>query len=814
MGNSALEKHLDDGDTNAVEKEKAEGANGKSSFKENRIISSSDPSKTRKWSFGEREVGTKGAPSAPSSVSDSVSTEPVLPELGWSITSDTRVRKDLRSFRTSAVNTEPVEEDSLRKSEAIPVSGPTREGSLPIRPKMGTVASAAAVIVNFLLFRLLVQLDSFQAVRDDLLLLVQALFLVISSYFAFSSLKLTAQRMILELKQKEIGLFFLLFVGISGLVLATTLRLILNPIQDLLSTSFDSFIIGSACLVCLLDGLKNLRISLWTAGRVAPHCALTEPGVLEGRVEGVGRSHEGIESNSTTVIERKDQTASNLELEEIKLLQERVLHWGTREIGSLLPIDAGAVVPVDAKVVTGSLVVREKMGQAYGTPKMKLPGSFVTATALVLSGEGELEVLRNIDASEPFLLEREANEIFLDPSSSDSFRDSNIGLYGALLLFVAGISGTAAWYSTHSLPAGMEVMSAVLFAVTFLEYLGLRRFLNNFARVELLQKGAFVRGLNSFLSILDCRKVLVDCSKRTDAGFVELKRVDLLDSRYSREALLGVVFSAIAAREEDDLLLSPAILQSLFNEIDPTTLRPVVYESIQRGEGIVYRIDGVRIVFGTEQFLLGHGVQLQATEAGEEECYLLAIHGEPVLRLYLAPSGIRSFERLGRLMRRTGRELLFTSEMDHNSLRSWARLRNIPLESVRSELDKVRYGAELSREPSVLGYATDPRIISIFEENGLCASSVVNQSDFTKPADILFLGNGIDGLTDLFGLLDRFKIVQRWWSLVGWICFLGLTVGAVAGVVPAYGVIFGGAISIILVQYLLKWLSGPASTLR
>lgn len=296
---------------------------------------------------------------------------------------------------------------------------------------------------------------------------------------------------------------------------------------------------------------------------------------------------------------------------------------------------AGDTVVADSKVKKGSVVVQERWLSPVAELRVRDEQDVLFAGSKIVVGEADVSALATTPNSVMSQLIRSVKKAGPQTAAPiDQSKWSNVACFACLCVAASvGIfwneRGVSAVSSTT---LSATVLCSAVFLLIWQSVCDMALSVSQ----ALWRTGVFVKSRAALDRLRKVRHLAV-VRDGTPLGMPKVVGFDVLDDRYDREALAGVLL-ALSGRANDPW--QQAICRYINSSGLPIALLRAADFREYDGRGISAVIQGVEFTLGTEGFVLDRGVQLQSgdtcpPEAEVDHVLYLAIQRYVVLRLSL-----------------------------------------------------------------------------------------------------------------------------------------------------------------------------------
>ncbi|KAG0470412.1 hypothetical protein HPP92_017112 [Vanilla planifolia] len=456
------------------------------------------------------------------------------------------------------------------------------------------------------------------------------------------------------------------------------------------------------------------------------------------------------------------------------------------EVGTVIAIKAGEVIPIDGIVVEGRSEVDEKSLTGESFPVAKEPQSLVFAGTLNMDGYISVKTTALADDSAISKMARLVEEAQNSRSRTQRLIDSCAKYYTPAVVVIAagvavgpaifGVSNEKHWFQlalvllVGSCPCALVLSTPV---VTFCALLKAARI------------GLFVKGGDVFEALAKTKIVAFDKTGTITQGEFSVTEFRSLSCQVSTDMLLSWMSSI--ERKSSHPMASALIEHARSNAIEPKP-EQVVDFNIYPGEGVSGEINGNKIYIGNKKIAMRAGclkaLNLDDINDGVTIVYVF-LGAEPIGAFALsdtcrtgAREGIKELKSLGI------KTVILTGDNTAAAMHAQKQLENV-IEEIHAELlpeDKVRLISDLKRKYGSITMVGDGMndapalaMADVGISMGISGSAVA-----VETSHITLLSNDIRKIPKAIRLAKRarLKIVMNIiFSIVTKIAIVGLAIG-------------------------------------
>lgn len=363
------------------------------------------------------------------------------------------------------------------------------------------------------------------------------------------------------------------------------------------------------------------------------------------------------------------------------------------ERGDRLLCTAGDVVPTDAQVESGSLVVLERRFGPSNQLRILAHGDEISGGSEVLRGEACLKVLGSSSDSTitdfAEALHKKLDQVL--PSLS-SFRASQAAWF-AVVVFAACCAGV--FHTRAGTPPAqmLSVVASVLLLGVFVAIPLCKRLAIGLALSKLFRRGILVKAPERLKALAGLNCVVLDKPER-NVG-LRVKRFEVTDERIDKEMLGAVILSLFSAVPESSL---SAVIEELVETIEAPLLETsdaLYYPN----RGVCGSVRGVEFTFGDESLLVERGVLVQqgellSVESAEQALYL-AMGDSVVAAVVLDVSDTQPLRAAVQRYKRLGVRVVACSDAKQDAFDELGKEIGLELVSICGGLDFRTYREKL-----------------------------------------------------------------------------------------------------------------------
>lgn len=326
----------------------------------------------------------------------------------------------------------------------------------------------------------------------------------------------------------------------------------------------------------------------------------------------------------------------------------------------LIQLKAGDYLPCDGRVIWGRAVVEERRYSGYTVVKTKGPEGSVYAGSRVISGTVQLEVENPLDDSilSGFISEFEKRLHQVDQASQTVSRLYRFCHW--LLLGLAIVAAVLFVLRGQELVSVFQAAAAVLMLAPILVVFDVSLLIRQLLFSAAFRRGILLEGVESLSLLHRVRNLVIDYQAAYPPGRPEVTGYDLIDRRVDRSALDRLLFTFFSQSDEELHRAATRYLQDKV-ELESFSFPDLQDCQIYPGQGLVGTLDGVRLIIGSEPFLVQQGVQVEVSDLFEERdgqtALYIAVKDAIIARMQLGTSfgsdGATLVEKLRQLRIRT-----------------------------------------------------------------------------------------------------------------------------------------------------------------
>lgn len=435
------------------------------------------------------------------------------------------------------------------------------------------------------------------------------------------------------------------------------------------------------------------------------------------------------------------------------------------EAGDIFRIEEGDVIPLDGKIVAGGCEVVERRFSGFGSPRLRDQGQTVYAGSTVQHGFADCEVVNIAEDSGFSYFTSALSKSLNEPIDSDykGFRIQQ-GVNAGLMLGAIVATGGLIAKGAEPLFA-LNVASSILlltFIPTLLNtYFIVRRVL----LTKLFERGVLLRsaGVIEKLSAVDT--LFIEYPYPPTLAQQQVQAFDILDERIERESVVGVLLSLLSGSEDEThraislhlrehLGLQPTIRHVRHFQYHPTLVG-------NGSGGVTGVLEGAPFVFGNEQFLLDHGVQIQASDVeeigAEEELLFLAVHDEVIARVRVSALPWLAGARLQERLQKVGVRAFLCGEERGSKLDGYGKQAGFELSSILEGLSRDDRHERLA-EPQSAFFSLNPHTAASGAETSMSKfSELLWELSLT---DVTLFRKDPDVFIEIFSLVKRVERIK------------------------------------------------------
>jgi hypothetical protein len=309
-------------------------------------------------------------------------------------------------------------------------------------------------------------------------------------------------------------------------------------------------------------------------------------------------------------------------------------------VGERITLQPGMVVPVDARVTSGSVALQERYLSPESRFRVRDETEIVFAGSSIIGGKAEAVALAQPQDSCLARLEAAVSPELDGAQMALAQSDAQTGRYVGYAMLFCSVSAGIFWNERGAAP------SSVLFAaglVLFSAALGLSADIvySSFARLvrQWATRGFVLLRGDSCESLAQVKEVAFDPSVVGVTSLCQVRSLELLDDRINREALCTTLASLLG--RADDAAF--AAVGDYCASVAGPSLEPqrVIELHEYDGWGVSGALKGVEFSIGSEGFLVERGIMIQPTDSEQavkanERVVLVAIDSDVIARFTVA----------------------------------------------------------------------------------------------------------------------------------------------------------------------------------
>ncbi len=306
--------------------------------------------------------------------------------------------------------------------------------------------------------------------------------------------------------------------------------------------------------------------------------------------------------------------------------------------GDVVVVSEGDRIPLDGRVVKGSLLVDESLITGESKPVEKGPGDEVVGGCLVLSGTAEIEIAVNPSDTYVRRLATLVEEIERQKTRTQSLANKA----AAVLFYASLVSGITAFtfWSLFSIPFALERMISV-FVVACPHALGLATpLVVAVSTSRSASKGIVFKNREALETLKDVRAVLFDKTGTLTKGKPEV-------INYTDEYTLR--FAASVEKYSNHVLAKAIVDKAMENGLDISEEFEV---TVVKGMGLKGKNENREVFVGSKSFMEENGIEVP--DVGEGTAVYVAENGKYVGVIVLrdelkdgAKEAVRELKKMG-----------------------------------------------------------------------------------------------------------------------------------------------------------------------
>jgi cation transport ATPase len=455
------------------------------------------------------------------------------------------------------------------------------------------------------------------AVYDEVNLRLQ---IIVSSYKSRKSDKatLTSQPFLLGIFNKKFP-YILEVLVVLAITFITLYTFFLSPYSNLENFNFESLLF----LVTVFSFSLYIDVLIY---RKANSLSALE---LDNKLSFINKAHN-FSNLSLSSIEKsvKDST----------LIKEN----------DLFIVSAGVILPVDTEVVRGSAYVKQFTYENESELVVKAEGSLIKAGSSIVSGNIIVRAISSFFESEISFFLDHVKEIQTNANLrvANQKKQSNLlNWYYTLLTFVLATAAIF-WYQN-----GEDIYFIVnLVASGFcLNYLAKIFTFNDYEEkiipLAFFKKGLVYLNTEFWISLAKVKKIFIKDQPSNLFNIHKVTEFIVIDERVDFDKFLPIIAKLILMSAEPEVKAFSRYFK-LKNIVPDLSGHDDFY--LEPGKGIQVNMHGVKIIYGSEEFLLSNNVKIQSSDIDENhvlnEKRFVAIESLPVA--YFVFEEVKTSEKL------------------------------------------------------------------------------------------------------------------------------------------------------------------------
>ncbi|MCB0333465.1 MAG: hypothetical protein KDD55_08185 [Bdellovibrionales bacterium] len=454
--------------------------------------------------------------------------------------------------------------------------------------------------------------------------------------------------------------------------------------------------------------------------------------------------------------------------------------------GDRFHLRAGDMVPTDLTILEGSALLNERKFGGKADSHVRTTGQTVFAGSRVVIGNILCEaLLRPEDATITNFTAKLKDLLRLSRQQAKAVWKF-APLFNSLLLFLAACSGVYWYQEGMSFLHTIELMMAVLFLSPLLQFLLLVPRLTGLLLTDLFMKGALLKDPETLQKLRKLERLTLYVHEDDSIGEPQACSFEILDNRVDEEGLYAVLLAVLGAVDGQR---EHALFTYLSENSKVVPLLDVDDLTVYSQYGVCASVRGVEFSIGREGFLIERGVQISASEIGEdtdtEEWMYVALGDALVARAKL----IRPFfqdgkELISRLRSLNIRCSLVSDSIDQETLDRVGKITGFDLSQLHGGASQEELSQLCDRGEGGLAVYGTSSVPQALEEKGVSLRIFDNVLWNLDAGDVLLFDKNISVIPLIISSVRRFYTFRNVGVIVLGVLSSLLLVTAVLAILP------------------------------
>ncbi len=426
--------------------------------------------------------------------------------------------------------------------------------------------------------------------------------------------------------------------------------------------------------------------------------------------------------------------------------------------GAQFELQAGDMVPTDATILKGTAQLNERKFGGKASSHVRTEGQTIFAGSRIVVGKLVCEALLRPEDATITNFSSKLKEVLVRSRQQAKELWKYAPVLNALLVFTAACSGVYWYQEGLTLLHTVELIMAVLFLAPLLQFVLIVPRLTGLLLTDLFMKGALVHSPETLHKLRKLERLTLYVHEDDTIGEPQATSFEILDSRVDEEGLRAVLLAILGAVDGDR---ERSLVQFLSKDSKVTPLLDVDDLTVYPGYGLCATVRGVEFSVGREGFLIDRGVQMTASEIGQdtetEEWLYIALGDALVARSKF----MRAFYQDGRELHERLRALgircsLVSDSIDQKTLDHVGKITGLDLSQIHggASLEELTRLCERGEGPlATYGTSTVPKEL---QAHGLSFRLFDTVLWDLKAGDVLLFDRNLSVLPKIVSAVRRF----------------------------------------------------------
>lgn len=517
---------------------------------------------------------------------------------------------------------------------------------------------------------------------------------------------------------------------------------------------------------------------------------------LKGFVEsGVGFALNGL-SCPVSVVAGSDDGSFRAD-------SENRVELGKLISGNTIRLEAGCCVPCDGVVTVGRAVVEERRYSGYSVIKSKSVSSSVYAGSRLISGSILVQVDSTLQDSGLMGFVTEFNRRLSEVAKANTKVESIKTWCECALLLISVVVLTMLLLRQAAVTDAIYAAVSVLLLAPLVAVFDISLLARSLIFSSAFRRGVLLSGVDGMTRLYAARNLVVDYNSGYPPGRPEVIGYELIDRRVDQSALDRLLFTFFSQSDEELHKAATRYLQRKI-QLKDFTFPELKDCCIYPSQGFVGTLDGVKLIIGSESFLIRQGVQIQPSDlvedSGGEVSLYIAVQDAVIARMRFGAVFVADGEVLVENLRKLKIRTVIVSEEPNDKVDTIGRQIGLELSDVHAGLSKLQFEETVGKIADAAFYAqpeSDPGLY-----NGAMATLLVfdpvrfeiedhEATVFTRDLDVVY---------------QVLRSVKSYWPLLqSYSYYFAALSGLALGVTMSIGMAPALAAGIAILAAVLTW---------